>query len=188
MPWLFFVWPKTVLEWKQTKQKEIEEERKNTFARVGNNDDESATEYYDTIDAVLDTLDAVGLSAFAIIGAQNGIRAGMPMLVSAICGMVTATFGGVVRDVLCGRPVRIVHSTAELYASTALAGATVYLVSKRVGGSPAMRIPAAIATCMGIRYCAVQNDLKLHTWDTVHDNLGVTVRKHPTKNLNYRNE
>ena len=33
--------------------------------------------FYDDLDALLDTLDAIGLSAFAIIGAQNGVRAGM---------------------------------------------------------------------------------------------------------------
>lgn len=193
----FFVWPKFVLEWQQEKQQQ--QQRKEDKQRASKSDDNNydtdtdtdtngAAVYYDTVNGVLDTLDAIGLSAFAIIGAQNGIRAGMPMLVSAICGMATATFGGLIRDVLCGRPVRIVHSTTEVYAPPALAGATVYLTSKRMGGSPATRLGLAIATCMGSRYIAVRNDLKLHTWDTAHDNLGVTVRKRPTTNKNYMNK
>ena len=56
--------------------------------------DKKEISHYDTIDAVLDTLDSIGLAAFAIIGAQNGIRAGTSMVVSAICGMTTSTFGG----------------------------------------------------------------------------------------------
>jgi len=102
------------------------------------------------------------------------------MLVSAICGMATSTFGGMTRDVLCGRPIRIVHSNAEVYAAPALAGATVYLGAKRMGGGPGVRIGLAMATCMGSRFFAVKNDVKLHTWDIAEDKLGVAVRKHPT--------
>jgi len=186
----FFVWPTSILEWQQAKQRELEQQRNNGDQNIRSNDadDESSEASYDTVDGVLDTLDAIGLSAFAIIGAQNGIRAAMPLLVSAICGMTTATFGGLIRDVLCGRPVRIIHSNTEVYAPPALAGAMVYLMTKTAGGSPALRIGAAFATCMGSRFLAVQNDVKLHTWDTNQDNLGVTVRKKPTKTRSYRND
>ena len=109
----------------------------------------------------MDAFDAIGLSTFAIIGAQNGVRAGMPMLVSAICGMATSTFGGFTRDVLCGRPVRIVHSNAEVYAAPALFGATTYLAAKKMGGSPGMRIGLAMAMCMGSRFIAITNDVKV---------------------------
>lgn len=182
----FFAWPESILEWQQrTTEREQQQYQQNPAAAAVSvsvkDDNETALAVnYDTIDGVLDTLDAVGLSAFAIVGAQNGIRAGMPLSVSAICGMTTATFGGLVRDVLCGRPVRIVHSNTEVYAPPALAGAIVYLFSKAAGGSPAVRIGAAFATCMGSRWWAVRNDVKLHTWDIHHDNLGVTVRKKPT--------
>ena len=82
------------------------------------------------------------------------------------------------RDVLCGRPVRIVHSNAEVYAEPALAGATIYLLArKKLKANPAIRIFSAMATCMGSRYIAIQNDVKLHTWDTQKDGLGVAVRE-----------
>ena len=198
----FFVWPKSVLEWQRTKQeKELENKQERQLQqKISNRSLSDSTivsaivtnesKQYDAVDGVLDTLDAIGLSAFAIIGAQNGIRAGMPLLVSAICGMATATFGGLIRDVLCGRPVRIVHSNAEVYAPPALAGATVYLAAITAGGSPAARIGAAFAVCMGSRFWAVVNDVKLHTWDIYQDNLGVTIRKKPTKTVpnKYRNE
>lgn len=181
----FYMWPQSVLEWKQQKEMEKMHDRQpqNQIAdrSPSQNEDHSAisitSKQYDTVDGVLDTLDAIGLSAFAIIGAQNGIRANMPLLVSAICGMATATFGGMIRDVLCGRPVRIVHSNAEVYAPPALAGATVYLAAKTFNGSPATRIGAAFAVCMGSRFWAVVNDVKLPTWDIYKDKLGVAKRK-----------
>jgi len=161
----FFAWPE-VLEWQKKKRK--------------TQTDRKAELEYDELDGALDTLDAIGLSSFAIIGAQNGIRAGMPMLVSAICGMATSTFGGLTRDVLCGRPVRIVHSNAEVYAAPALAGATTYLAGHRMGWTPGTRIGLAMAMCIGSRFIAVKQDVKLHTWDIANDNLGVAVRKKPT--------
>lgn len=157
----FFAWP-TVLWWQDERHKQLNLEEKPR---------------YDEVDAALDALDSVGLAAFAIIGAQNGTRAGMPMVVSVICGIATATFGGMTRDVLCGLPVRIVHSNAEIYAQPALAGATVYLIARRMGSVPAVSIGMALATCMGSRFVAIRNNVKLHTWDTADDGLGVAVRK-----------
>jgi uncharacterized membrane protein YeiH len=151
----FFVWP-DVLEWqKEHKAKK----RMKQIEQGGDNNDQK--EIYDELDGALDTLDAIGLSSFAIIGAQNGVRAGMPMIVSAICGMATSTFGGLTRDVLCGRPIRIVHSNAEIYAEPALAGATTYLLAERMGARPGLRIGLAMAMCIGSRFVAIKNDVKV---------------------------
>lgn len=166
----FFAWP-SVIQW--------QDERHNRANSPHSSQDHTATESrrYDEIDVSLDALDSIGLAAFAIIGAQNGVRAGMPMIVSAICGVATATFGGMTRDVLCGRPVRIVHSNVDVYAPPALAGATVYLWARRLGAVPSVTIGLALATCIGSRYFAIRNDIKLHTWDTEDDGLGVSIRK-----------
>lgn len=160
----FFTWP-TVIQWQDERHDELIKRSTETPVR------------YDGLDAALDAFDAVGLASFAIIGAQNGVRAGMPMIVSAICGVATATFGGMTRDVLCGRPVRIVHSNVELYAPPALAGATMYLWTRRAGAVPAVTIGLAMVTCIASRFLSIQNDIKLHTWDINNDGLGVAIRK-----------
>lgn len=59
--------------------------------------------------------DAIALGAFAVIGTQNGIRARLPLGIVLLCGMMTATFGGLTRDVLCQRPPRILHAHAGTY-------------------------------------------------------------------------
>jgi uncharacterized membrane protein YeiH len=106
-------------------------------------------------------LDAIGIGAFCSIGAQNGIRKGFSPIICILCGMITSTFGGVTRDVLTKRPPRILHSNAELYATTALTGATVYMAVRHLGGSPLMRIASGIVTAASMRYAAVEYDLKL---------------------------
>lgn len=150
----FFLWP-DVLQWQQ------EHKAKKRIHQIERGDSINDQELYDELDGALDTLDAIGLASFAIIGAQNGVRAGMPMIVSAICGMSTSVFGGLIRDVLCGRPIRIVHSNAEVYAEPALAGATTYLVAERMGARPGLRIGLAMAICIGSRFIAIKNDVKV---------------------------
>ena len=48
--------------------------------------------------------DTLGIGAFSVVGAQAAASVGMGPLVVPICGMFTATCGGLVRDVLCRRP------------------------------------------------------------------------------------
>lgn len=49
-------------------------------------------------------LDALGLAAYAVIGAGKALSLGVDALVSIAMGVLTACFGGVIRDVLAGQP------------------------------------------------------------------------------------
>lgn len=112
-------------------------------------------------DAILFWADSIGLGAFCVIGAQNGIRKGMTSVICVICGLLTATFGGVARDTICKKPARILHAHAETYGSTAIAGGTVYVAARAAGFSPAVRIYSGIATSIALRYYSRQNDRRL---------------------------
>ena len=113
-------------------------------------------------------LDSLGIGGFCVIGAMHGIRANLPWMVCAICGMFTATFGGVTRDVLSHRPVRILHSHSEMYAMTALSGASAYVGVRALGGSYAARVVAGMGTAVGLRYLAWTRDIRLPALDHVH--------------------
>lgn len=109
--------------------------------------------------------DALGVAAFCVIGAQNGVRAGVGGVVCTICGVATATFGGAVRDVLCSRKVRILHSQAEVYATTAAAGAASYLVARKAGAGVAGRIGAGLAVAFAGRSYAWMYGTRLPVWE-----------------------
>ena len=109
--------------------------------------------------------DSLGVGAFCVIGAMNGVRMKMPLLVCAVCGMATATFGGVVRDVLCRREVRILHSRAEIYATTALAGASGYLAARKVGLGAGGRVGLGVALAVGLRAWAWNHGVRLPVWE-----------------------
>jgi uncharacterized membrane protein YeiH len=67
---------------------------------------------------VLLWLDAFGLALFAVTGAEKALLAGAGPVVATAMGVTTATFGGIVRDVLGGESPVIL--TREIYISAAL--------------------------------------------------------------------
>ncbi len=69
-------------------------------------------------------LDALGLALFAVAGTERALQAGASPLVAIVMGVVTATFGGVIRDLLGGESPVIL--SREIYASAAGAGAAVF--------------------------------------------------------------
>lgn len=119
-------------------------------------------------------LDSMGIGCFCIIGAMHGIRAGLPVVVCALCGMFTSTFGGLTRDVLSHRPVRILHSHSEIYASTAFLGASAYLGARALGLSYAARAASGICTAIGLRYVAWTSDIRLPALEHVYSAQAVS--------------
>ncbi len=65
--------------------------------------------------------DAIGLALFTVVGTQVGLQFDAPWLVASLMGVITAVFGGLLRDVLTNE-VPLVF-TGELYATAAWLGA-----------------------------------------------------------------
>ena len=76
-------------------------------------------------------LDAIGLSAYAAAGAAKGLAATGSPVVAVVTGMLTATFGGVLRDIVAGEPSVLLRP--EIYVSAAVAGAAVYTGADMLG-------------------------------------------------------
>ena len=81
--------------------------------------------------AALLWLDAVGLAAYAVIGAAKAAFWGVPPLVCIVMGALTATFGGVLRDVLAGEPSVLLRR--EITVSAALLAAGLFVALAWIG-------------------------------------------------------
>jgi uncharacterized membrane protein YeiH len=92
--------------------------------------------------------DALGLALFTISGAQIAEAQNLPPIIVIFMGTITGAVGGVVRDVLCGE-VPLLLRDAELYATTAIAGASVYLILQELD------IAVATAALVGMGVVAV---------------------------------
>ena len=108
---------------------------------------------------VLVWADAVGLALYAVLGAEIALLAGARPWAAVLLGVVTATFGGVARDVVCNEVPLLLRK--EIYALAALAGAATF-VTLRVHGTwrdPALA--AGIAVGFGIRAVAIHRGWSL---------------------------
>ncbi len=76
-------------------------------------------------------LDAIGLAAFSVMGAAKGLAITGSPVVSIITGMLTATFGGILRDLLAGEPSVLLRP--EIYVTAALAGAAIFTLADVAG-------------------------------------------------------
>lgn len=81
-------------------------------------------------------LDAVGLGVYAIVGAAKALAYGVSPLVAVVMGVLTASFGGIVRDVLAGEPSILLRP--EIYLSAAALGASVFVGLTLVGAGTLM--------------------------------------------------
>jgi uncharacterized membrane protein YeiH len=123
--------------------------------------------------------DALGLALFTISGAQVAEAAGLPGMIVVVMVVVTGAAGGVIRDVLTGE-VPLVLRPGTLYATTAIAGASVYLLAQ---GAGVLRSPAALlgmTTVAGLRFAAILWGLSLPVFD-LPDRDGDGTRDNPSE-------
>ena len=86
-------------------------------------------------------LDAVGIAAFSVMGAAKGLAITGSPIIAVVMGMLTATFGGILRDMLAGEPSVLLKP--EIYVSAALAGAALYTLGDLAG------LPAPVSALIG---------------------------------------
>ncbi len=106
--------------------------------------------------------DALGLALFAIIGTQKTIDLGLNIPSSLLMGVLTATAGGIVRDVLCAEIPLILRR--EIYALAALAGSATYLTAHHFEASSSVSLILSLSATMLVRGPAIQFGWSLPTY------------------------
>lgn len=74
--------------------------------------------------------DSIGLGVFTIIGLEKGIEIGLHPIVCIILGTITASFGGVIRDILCNEIPVIFRK--EIYATVCICGGFLFFALKKI--------------------------------------------------------
>lgn len=81
---------------------------------------------------LLDYADALGLAAYAVLGSAKALAYGIPPVPAALMGIITGCVGGVIRDVVAGRPSIIMQP--ELYVTAAALTATITVAGMQIAG------------------------------------------------------
>jgi uncharacterized membrane protein YeiH len=97
--------------------------------------------------------DALGLSLFAVSGAQKALEYGHNSHLPCLPGMIYAVGGGVMRDVLLNRIPVILEK--EIYASAALAGAGVVVLGNYFNWYSDWTFLAGFLLCCTLRILAL---------------------------------
>ncbi len=111
------------------------------------------------LDKPLIYFDAFGLALFAVLGAQKALFLGSPTIVCIVMGVLTGTFGGVIRDTISDKFPLIFRS--DLYATCAVLGAGVYVVLARLGLGDQLATTAGVLAGLGLRLAAIRWHLDL---------------------------
>ncbi|MDE2604562.1 MAG: trimeric intracellular cation channel family protein [Burkholderiales bacterium] len=109
--------------------------------------------------------DALGLGLFSATGTQLALAQGLPGIVAVLMGVITATFGGVLRDIVCNEIPTALRDHRP-YAVCAFAGGWVLVLSQQAGvqPGPALLVGAAVAT--GLRVTALVTGFTLPRWSS----------------------
>ena len=107
-------------------------------------------------------MDALGLSLFCVTGAQIAVEQGAAPLICVCLGVISATFGGILRDVLCGYD--LVLSQRELYVTNAVVGSTVYLGLHWLGVDENISVLGGFFAAFGLRSAAIIWGLSLPSY------------------------
>ena len=103
--------------------------------------------------------DALGLSAFAVVGCHIALTTGTSPAVAVFMGMMTATGGGLIRDIITGTKPKITEG--QLYATAALIGAGCYALLRSAGGAEVIAETVAFSACFLTRAAAIIFDVRM---------------------------
>jgi uncharacterized membrane protein YeiH len=116
--------------------------------------------------------DTIGISVFTLLGLQKGLSYELHPLVALIMGMISAVFGGVLRDVLTAKIPLIFEK--EIYASACLVGGLTYLVLNYFKLDESINFMISAFVVITIRAVAVKFSLEL---PRIHSDLFTISKK-----------
>ena len=112
--------------------------------------------------------DTIGLGVFTLIGLEKGLEYGLSPVVCVILGTITATFGGVIRDILCNEiPVLF---RKEIYAILCIVGGILFFVLKQMQIIESVVSVIVASFIIGVRLVA-------YKWNWSLPNGSVFVKK-----------
>lgn len=98
--------------------------------------------------------DAVGMAAFAVKGCEKALAAGTHSLTAVVMGMITASFGGIIRDVLGGENTLLLRQ--EIYITAALLACALDVLALKAGLPGFWASSLGFAAGFGLRALALR--------------------------------
>ncbi len=97
--------------------------------------------------------DTIGIGLYTMVGIEKGLHAGLLPIMCIALGTMTASFGGVIRDILCNEIPVIFRK--EIYATACILGGASYFLLRKLPIEDIYVYIGAILIVIGIRLLAV---------------------------------
>ena len=107
--------------------------------------------------------DALGLGIFGAGGTQLAIDAGLPAIVAVVMGVITAVFGGVLRDVVVNEMPRA-FADYQPYSVLAFTGGWLVVMLNAIGVSAFIAVGLGAIFISSLRFLAMIFSWRLPTW------------------------
>lgn len=118
---------------------------------------------------LFDYADGAGLAAFAMLGSAKALAYGIPPVPAALMGVITGCVGGIIRDVVAGRPTILLGP--ELYITAAALSSALcvggMLAADVLGFSRNLVSVFAFAAGFALRSAAIHWELGLPTYKAI---------------------
>jgi uncharacterized membrane protein YeiH len=111
--------------------------------------------------------DAVGLALFAVVGAEKALLLEARPEIAVAMGVITASFGGMIRDVLCREEPLILRK--EIYATAAILGAALFVAVETLTGNRLAAMALGFVAALALRLIAVRRNLSLPVYSEDED-------------------
>ncbi|WEK14415.1 MAG: TRIC cation channel family protein [Candidatus Microbacterium phytovorans] len=122
---------------------------------------------FQRLNGVIVALDAVVIGLFGAFGTTKALALGLPPVPAVFVGVCAAAGGGILRDVIMGLPVAIMH-VGSLYAVAAGVGCAVLAATHALGAPLLAAAIVSVAVTTVIRVLAVIFDISLPEQRALH--------------------
>ena len=109
--------------------------------------------------ALLDYADAAGLAVYAVLGTAKALAFAVAPIPAVVMGIVTGCVGGIIRDVLAGRPSILMRP--ELYVTAAALASTICAIGAVLNGPRELVWSMAALAGFALRASAIRFGLRL---------------------------
>jgi uncharacterized membrane protein YeiH len=113
------------------------------------------------VQRLADLLDAVALGLFGALGLQIALQCEVPGFIAVLFGVMTGTFGGVLRDIVLNEVPMLFRPVGHLYATAVFAGGLVQIGALQLGVAPELAIVCGASLTILVRVTSVALGLGL---------------------------
>lgn len=107
--------------------------------------------------------DALGLGLYTALGTQIALNLNMPVIVCALMGVMTAVFGGVLRDIFCNE-IPKAFNDHQPYAVIAFSGSLLVVVFNALHFPPWLCVFVSASLIFTFRIAAIYLNWRLPSW------------------------